>query len=300
MTLVGRVELVRGIYNYSYQSVVKRSFNVSTGSSITWTGDIAAPELDLKARYKFKASPFPLVINQLSDASADEMATYRRQQTFFLQTSVIGSVMQPDVNFQFIYPSTESQGGLNSGFGNQQASLLENALNNVNQDKNLLSRQVFGVLLLRNFIGDNFGAIPTSGSNPLQSGLTNFLTNQINALADQYLTWIDVDLSTKEGSSKTGAASDDGATNYQLRLQKSFFGDRLTFRLSGGTTVGGSNGEAAHSALENASVEYALTPNGQLKVTVFSEQGFELLNASSANLRNSGAGFIFTREFGKK
>jgi hypothetical protein len=33
---------------------------------------------------------------------------------------------------------------------------------------------------------------------------------------------------------------------------------------------------------------------------VFSERGFELLNASSANLRNSGAGFIITKEFGGK
>jgi hypothetical protein len=84
-----------------------------------------------------------------------------------------------------------------------------------------------------------------------------------------------------------------------LRLEKSFFEDRLTFKLSGGTTVG-NNGDAAQSALENASVEYALTPKGDLKITIFSERGFELLNASSANLRNSGAGFIISREFGGK
>jgi len=300
MTLAGRVELVRGVYNYSYQSVVKRSFEVSKGSTITWTGDIRAPELDLKARYKFKASPYPLVVNQLSQASADEMASYRKPQTFFLQTSVIGSVTKPDVSFLFIYPSSDTQGPLSSSFGNQQSGMVESALSNVNQDKNLLSRQVFGVLLLRNFISENVGAISTSGGNPLQTGLTSFLTGQINALADQYLTWIDVDLSSTEGSSNKGAAQSEGSTNYQLRLQKSFFEDRLTFRLSGGTSVGGSSGDDVHSALENASIEYALTPNGEFKVTVFSESGFELLNASSANLRNSGAGLIFTKEFGKQ
>ena len=299
MTLVGRLELVRGVYNYSYQSVVKRSFNVSTGSSITWTGDIGAPELDIKARYRFKASPFPLVATQLADASDDETARYRKLQTFFLQTSIAGSVTTPDVGFQFIYPEEESQGSLSTNFGNQEASLLSNALNTVNQDKNQLSRQVFGVLLLRNFIGDeSFSLTSTGGTNPLQSGLTNFLTNQINALADQYLTWIDIDLSAGDGAGRN-TASEEPATNYQLRLQKSFFGDRLTFKISGGTTVGNSTGEA-HSALENASVEYGLTPNGTFKITVFSEQGFELLNTSTGNLRNSGAGLIFTKEFGKK
>ena len=300
MTLAGRVELVRGVYNYSYQSVVKRSFDVTSGSSITWSGDIRLPELDLKARYKFKASPYPLVVNQLSEASVEELALYRRPQTFYLQTSVKGNATLPDINFEFIYPSTERQGGLGSNFGSQQVNLVENALSNVNNDKNLLSRQVFGVLLLRNFIGESVGSASiNSGSNPLQTGLTSFLTGQLNALADQYLTFVDIDFSATEGSGNTSSSQAEGTTNYQLRLQKSFFEDRLTFKLSGGTTVGG-NGADATSALENASVEYALTPKGDLKITVFSERGFELLNASSANLRNSGAGFIMTREFGGK
>jgi hypothetical protein len=299
MTLIGRLELVRGIYNYSYQSIVQRSFDVSTGSAITWTGDIKAPELDIKARYRFKASPFPLVEAQLLDASADETAQYRTAQTFFLQTSIAGSVQTPDVGFQFIYPKEVSQGTLTANFGNQETSLVENALNTINQDKNRLSRQVFGVLLLRNFIGDeSFALTSATGGNPLQSGLTNFLTNQINALADQYLTWIDIDLTTGAGTN-TNTASEETATKYQLRLQKSFWNDRLTFKISGGTTVGNSTGDT-RSALENASVEYALTPNGVFKITVFSEQGFELLNTSTSNLRNSGAGLIFTKEFGKK
>lgn len=299
MTLAGRVELVSGVYNYSYQSIVKRSFEVSAGSSITWTGDIRTPELDLKAKYQFKASPYPLVINQLSQASAEELANYRKPQDFYLQTSVKGSVLQPDVGFQFIYPSAAEQGTLGASFGNQQTGMVESALSNINQDKNLLSRQVFGVLLLRNFISENIGSISASGGNPLQSGLSNFLTGQINALADQYLTWIDVDLSSKEGSSNNGAAQSESATNYQLRLQKSFFEDRLTFKITGGTTVGGTSSDNG-TALENASIEYALSPKGEFKITVFSEKGFELLNASSSNLRNSGAGLIFTKEFGKQ
>ncbi len=299
-TLSGRVELIRGVYNYSYQSVVKRSFDVTKGSTILWTGDIRTPELDLKARYQFKASPYPLVINQLSSASAEEAASYRKSQIFFLQTTLNGSALQPEVGFQFIYPASERQDNLSMSIGTAQADLVQSALGNVNEDKNQLSRQVFGVLLLQNFIGETVGSINTGGGgNSLQSGLTNFLTGQVNALADQYLKWIDVDLTTTEGSTNNGSNQDDGSTNYQLRLQKSFFEDRLIFKLSGGTSVGGAGSDDVQSALENASVEYALTSNGELKISVFSERGFELLNASSANFRNSGAGLIFSRELRK-
>ena len=299
MTLAGRVELVQGVYNYSYQSVVKRSFEVVPGSTVTWTGDVRTPELDLKARYQFKASPYPLVVNQLSTASAEEAAAYRQSQTFYLETTVNGSSTKPDVSFAFSHPTSNQQENLSASFGNQQEGLVESAITNINQDKNQLSKQVFGVLLLRNFVGTDPLNTQSSGGNPLESGLSSFLTGQLNALADQYLTWIDVDLSTTEGATNNGATAAEGTTNYQLRLQKSFFEDRLTFKLSGGTTVGG-NGDDAHSALENASVEYALNPNGELRVTVFSERGFELLNASSSNLRNSGAGLILSKEFGGK
>ena len=163
MTLAGRVELVRGVYNYSYQSVVKRSFEVTAGSSVTWTGDPFAPELDLRARYRFKASPYPLVINQLSSVSAEEAASFRKSQTFFLQTSLKGSAREPEVGFEFIYPDAEKSENLGSSFGSQQSDLVQSALGNVNQDKNLLSRQVFGVLLLKNFIGESIGSINTEG-----------------------------------------------------------------------------------------------------------------------------------------
>lgn len=301
MTLTGQVELVRGVYNYSYQSVVKRSFEVTSGSTILWTGDINSPELSLKARYQFRTSPYPLVVNQLASASPEEIALYRKPQTFYLQTTLNGPAAQPDISFQFIYPEAGNQGGFGANPGNQESILVESALGNVNQDKNLLSRQVFGVLLLRNFIGETVGTTSiVNGSNPLKSGLSNFLTGQINALADQYLTWIDIDLVTTEGSTANGSSQPEGATNYQLRLQKSFFEDRLTFKISGGTTVGGGTADGVQSGLDNASIEYALTPKGEFKVTLFSEKGFELLNASSSNLRNSGAGLIFSREFGGK
>ena len=78
----------------------------------------------------------------------------------------------------------------------------------------------------------------------------------MNALADQYLSFIDVDLTTTEGSASPNSRQTDGSTNYSLRLQKSFFEDRLTFKISGGTTVGGES--EAQAGLENASIEYAL------------------------------------------
>jgi hypothetical protein len=157
--------------------------------------------LDLKARYKFQASPYPLVINQLSSATDEEMAIYRKPQTFYLQTTLNGAATAPQVDFQFIYPSNEKLDNLSNSFGNQQQDLVQNALGNVNSDKNLLSRQVFGVLLLRNFIGESFGpSMSINSGNTLQAGLNSFLTSQINALADQYLTFIDVDLATTENA----------------------------------------------------------------------------------------------------
>ena len=297
MNLTGRMEIVRGIYNYSYQSVVSRSFQVASGSSIIWSGDVRNPDMNLRARYAFKASPYPLVVNQLATIATEEAAKYRDKQTFFLQTNINGTPLQPDVSFKFIYPPDQANEGITESFGNQEDGLIRSALGSINEDPNLLSRQVFGVLLLKSFIGESVGIANTVSGDPLRAGLNSFLTGQINALADQYLTWIDVSIEAKDDPSNKGASQAESTTNYQLQLQKSFFDDRLTFKLSGGTSVGGASGDEVRSGLENASIEYALTRNGGLKVTVFSERGFELLNASSTNLRNSGVGLIATKEF---
>jgi translocation and assembly module TamB len=297
MNLTGRMEIVRGIYNYSYQSVVSRSFQVASGSSIIWSGDVRNPDMNLRARYAFKASPYPLVVNQLATVATEEAARYRDKQTFFLQTNINGTPLQPDVSFKFIYPPDQADEGITENFGNQEDGLIRTALGSVNEDANLLSRQVFGVLLLKSFIGESVGITNTVSGDPLRAGLNSFLTGQINALADQYLTWIDVSIEAKDDPSNKGASQAESTTNYQLQLQKSFFDDRLTFKLSGGTSVGGASGDEVRSGLENASVEYALTRDGGLKMTVFSEKGFELLNASASNLRNSGVGLIVTKEF---
>lgn len=297
MSLAGRLELVKGIYNYSYQSVVTRSFQVAAGSSIIWSGDVTEPELAIKARYVFLASPYPLVSNQLTSATPEEAALYRSRQTFYLQTSLNGTPNNPDIGFAFIYPPDQKQDGISASFGNTENGLVTAALSTVNQDPNALSKQVFGVLLLRNFLNDNdLGSSFTGSGDPLRSGLSNFLTGQVNALADQYLSFIDIDLEAKDAATLNSSGQAQTTTDYQLRVQKSFFDDRLTFKLSGGTSVD-ANGNELQSGLENASIEYSLTPDGGLKVKVFSEKGFELLNASASNLRNSGAGFVATKEF---
>ncbi|HRI59700.1 MAG TPA: translocation/assembly module TamB domain-containing protein [Saprospiraceae bacterium] len=295
MELSGRMEIVRGIYNYSYQSVVSRSFQVASGSSIIWSGDIRNPEMNLKARYLFRVAPYPLVISQLSTVKSEEADLYRNKQTFFLQTNINGTPNQPEVNFKFVYPPDEAEEGVLESFGNRDQGLVRTAIISINEDPNLLSRQVFGVLLLKNFIGESVSFTNTVSGDPLRAGLNNFLTGQVNALADQYLPWIEVSLDAREAPANNSGQSEN-ATNYQLSLQKSFFDDRLTFKISGATSV--DDGSITGStSLENGSVEYALTRDGGLKLTVFSEKGFELLNTTASNLRNSGAGLIATKEF---
>jgi len=80
-----------------------------------------------------------------------------------------------------------------------------------------------------------------------------------------------------------------------LRLQKSFFNDRLVFKLSGGAAEDRGAESQWRSTFENASVEYSLTPSGVFKIRAFSEDGLQLLDAAGS--RNSGAGVLFTKEF---
>ncbi len=290
MNLAGRAEVKRGAYRYSYQNVVKRRFEVAPGSYLSWSGDPFNPDLQITARYIVRTSPAPLLaLNgiQQGDTNNPELNNY---QTFFLNFKVTNNLVQPDLKIDIEYPDnqTVTQNGSVNNSGN---ATVQSAVTSLNNDDVQLSQQVFGLLVFNAFIG---GGVQLENAS-VGLGLNDFLTSQFNALAGQYIKFVDVSLQVKEDVTFNSNNQSAGTTNYNLSLQKSFLNNRLTFKVSGGAEEDRSTGSQWSSSLENALVEYTIKPNGGLKIRAFSENGLELLNSDV--IRNSGAGLIFTKEF---
>lgn len=292
MNLAGRTDVNEGTYRFTYQTIVKRIFKVSNDSYISWTGDPLNPELFVTARFVVRTSPYPL-LSATGGASSTTDESLRDYQTFFLNFKVTGNAIKPELAIELEYPDNdllEQEGEFESNSG---SSAITGAVQSINADQAQLSQQVFGLLIFQQFVGDSGGA-SYAGPSALQRGLSDFLSQQFNALAGQYIKFVDVSLSVSEDA----VYSDNqyvGSTNYNLNLQKTFFNNRLVFKVSGVATEEHSDEGQVRSSLSNASVEYLLKPNGHLKIRGFSEEGLEIFD--SDNIRNNGAGFIYTVEF---
>lgn len=299
MNLAGRADVKNGTYRFTYQTIVKRVFKVSSDSYLSWTGDPTNPELAVTARFVVRTTPYPLLAASGSTSSTDD-AAQRDYQTFFLNFRVTGNAVKPDLAIELQYPDNDLLKAEGELVNNSGSSEIESAVANINADQAQLSQQVFGLLIFQQFVGDSGGAT-YAGPSALERGLSSFLTQQFNALAGQYIKFVDVSLTVNEDATYGGDDTYVGSTNYNLNLQKGFLNNRLVFKVSGGATEEHGDEGQVRSSLNNASVEYLLDPKGKLKVRAFTEDGLEILNSTSSgntnNIRNNGAGLIYTVEF---
>lgn len=288
MNLAGRCDVKSGTYRYSYQQVVRRDFQVSPSSYLAWTGDPFNPDINLTARYVVRTSPYPLLA---ATGTPSDAADARSFQTFFLNFIVKGDAAQPEVTFALEYPDELE------GYDNLQNSgnpAISDAVARVNQDPPLLYQQLFGLLVFKGFWGDGGGS--TTPASSLNTSIGNILSNQFNALAGQYVKFVDIQMNVEEDVTFGDGDQSTGTTNYNLQVQKSFLNNRLVFRVTGGTASERSGEDSEwRGTLENAYVEYLLTPDGSIKLRALSENGLEILDGKGG--RNTAAGVVFTKEF---
>jgi hypothetical protein len=65
----GRYELKEGSYEMNF-NLIKRKFDIKSGSYILWTGEPTEAEINITAVYKNEAAPIDLVGDQLANVTA--------------------------------------------------------------------------------------------------------------------------------------------------------------------------------------------------------------------------------------
>ena len=141
--LVGKYQIKEGGYHLTINEFIKKNFSVKKGSSVTWSGDITDPYVDLQAIYKIKASPIDLVQDQVTGADQLERNKYRTLMTFLVYLKMDGFVSTPQISFDIQQPADER--GVLNGAVNAKLSQLR-------EDESQLNKQVFALLTLNRFI----------------------------------------------------------------------------------------------------------------------------------------------------
>jgi len=281
MQLAGRYEITDGSYNLSFYKLVKRTFQIEKGGSLTWAGDPLDATMAIRAIYKVETSPAELLVQTGVDPSLQDRKT---RMPFLVYLQLKGHLLAPEISSKLDMPE------------NSRNPAVYAIIKDINTRESDLNKQVFALLILRRFITDNpFAAEGSSDvSATARRSVGKLLTEQLNRLSENVKgLQLTFDVKSYDDYS-TGTAQ--GQTEVQLGVSKSLLNDRLVVKVSGNVDVEGdaSSQDSFADYIGDIALEYKLTEDGRLRITGFRNSNYDMIDGE---LIETGAGVIYIKDY---
>jgi len=290
MSLTGAYNLSDSSYLVSLESVIKKKFDINSGSTIIWNGDPLDADISIDATYLVRAAPYDLVADQMSGLSDVDKGGYKQRYPFLVLLKLRGEILHPVISFEIQLPQ-ESKGIL-GGAVNQKLAML-------NDDPSALNKQVFALLVLGRFIQENPLQTEGSGTSTLvRSTVGNFLLTQLNQLSSRVVPGVELNFDIQSYDDyQSGQAQ--GRTQVEIGVKKQLFSERLSVQLGGTVDVEGEKAKqnSASNFTSDITVEYKLTKDGRYRLKGFRHNQYE--GAIDGQLVETGAGVMYVRDFNK-
>lgn len=294
MTMTGTLTAVQGDYLFTLMNLgLNKPFTVEPGGTVTWVSDPYEATLNVNAVYEGANASVANFIGEYLTAASDGAEELARASTpVRLKMNLTGQMLKPDINFDFEFPNLDGE----------LKGYAENKLRTIRQDQNELNRQVFGLLVLGQFMPTGYTLQAGNvGINTLSEMLSNQLSIYLTELVSEllvgtnFIEGIDFNVSYNRFSS-TSFTDADIYTGDEVNVRtKVRFTNRLS--LSGGVEVGIGGGSVTSSNNQttgNIQVEYDITPDRRLKVKGYVRTEPDI---GGGTRQKAGAGLSFRKEF---
>ena len=301
-TIVGRYDIDRGNYLFTFQSLLKKPFNLTegTGNYIQWTGNPYEATIKIEALYEAKNVKFSdLNLDQISFNINSNVAHYRG--TVYVTAKLSGRLMKPDIDFSISLPE-------NGPLRNDQDAQW--VLQKIQSDENELNKQVAFLLVFNSFgplTNTQAGNVVSAGiQNVVVNSISGFIANQISrelSKAFEKSFGITFNLSADLYSGTQYLSSN--VNNYQidrsnvtLSFAKSILDERLTFTFGSALDFGLTAAQAQAASfqfLPDFTAEWKIRPDGRLLLTLFYRDSYNYIYSGKEN--RSGISISHRREF---
>lgn len=253
INLTGRYTLNDGQLKYTLPIIPLKTFNISDGSYINWTGDIMNPTINITALERTSASV------TMEDGNTQAVAF--------------------DVGV--LLTNTLDNMGLSFTLSAPENAAVQNELNSV--DKETLNKYAVTMLITGAYLGSNGGVT-------VSNALSSFLDAQINDIAGNAMKSVDINVGiTDVNNNETG----DTYKNYSFSFAKRFWNDRLTVVI-GGEVNSGATAERSNSFINNVSLEWRLSEQGNRYIRLFYDKNYESI--LEGEIIETGVGYVYKRK----
>ncbi len=298
ITTVGVYNLNSGSYQLNF-GVLKRRFDLLTGSTVTLSGDPLNAMVNITAAYEIETSPTDLIGNEISGSLAS--AEYRKKVPFQVLLTIKGPISKPQLGFDIVAkPGAE-------GISYELRNSVDNKLQQLRNDPSAMNKQVFALLTFNRFVGEKSsdffaGNNGFSNNNLLANeSVSGFLSAALDQLAQDLLKGVEVDVNLKN--------VDDGVnqqrTDLNVALGKTFFNNRLNVTFGKNFTVDGSNPSAKARNGTNSNVQflpdvnttYKLSKDGRYMIRAYRRNQYEAV--MDGFFIETGVAFTLTMDYEK-
>lgn len=264
--LRGDYTLDNGTYNFTFQDIIRKDFRINPGSTIRFTGDPYAAQLDIEAAYRLTAN-----LSDLDESFLDDSELTRTTVPVDALIKVTGNMLSPDIAYDFAFPTLKDD--------------IKRKVNSIVSTDDMRARQMLYLLALNRFYTPEY--MSATKGNELFSVASSTISSQIsNILGSLSENW---SISPNVRSDR-GDFSD---VEFDLALSSSLLNNRLLFNGNFGYRDKSLNN---NSFIGDFDLEYLLNRTGSLRLKAYNrynDQNFYVKNA----LTTQGVGIVFRRDF---
>ncbi len=292
-SLTGAYEVSSGSYNLSL-SVLKRQFNIQRGSVITWTGDPLSATMDVTAIYTATTPSYNLVQNEIASLPQTDQNKFKEKLPFFVTLKMSGELMKPDITFDISLPPNILTLWPD----------VDQRLAQIRGEESEMNKQVFALLLLNEFVGEDpvesvagggAGGNSSVGNLAFQSA-SQILTNQLDQLAGSLIKGVNIhfDLNNQQDFS-TGNEID--YTELDIAVSKKLFNERVEVSVGSNFDVMGVGpaGQSASNLAGDVSVDYRLSKDGRYRLRAYRQNQYD--EVVLVQVVETGISFILTLDY---
>lgn len=296
-----------GSYLFTLMSLaVNKPFSVRQGGTIRWKGDPFGAEINLKAEYQNIQANLTNLISEYLITATDRAKNEARQSADVnLIMALSGELLNPTINFDIEFPNLTGE----------LKNYTDSKLRVIRQDENEMNRQVFGLIVVGQFVPSGLSAQNTQfnlniGINTVTEMLSQQLSLYLTELVSEWLredgliTGIDFDIAYKyiQGQDILGENPNEvySSNELQFQLKNYLFNDRLSVNLGGEFDIGessnyvGPDPNAGVFFAGDLVIEYVLTKDRNLTIRFYQSTEPEI---GGGRRNKTGLGLSFRKEF---
>jgi hypothetical protein len=288
MELLGTYLLDGGVYDLSLAGLIRKSFKIEKGSTISWSGDPLKGRMDITAKYETRVAAGPL-LNDMNHIPGID----KQKLKFDVMILLKKELLKPDIGFRLDMPEADQQ-----AFD----GVVYSRIKQINAIPAELNKQVMGLLAFGQFIAENpFNSLTSSGGD-FESQAFNtagkLLTQELTNLVGRYVKEVNIDFGLEKEKDYTSGKEVD-RTDFKVGVSKSFANNRLNIYVGSNFALEGANQnqDAISGIAGDITLEYLLTPDSKYRLKAFRLTDNEMVFQGS--VVRTGVSFVLVVEFNK-